>query len=77
MDLHNTLNLFAVLCMPESPTEALRRLYEVAEHQQGLFTTKQAKAAGRAENTRPYHVQAGNWIPEHRGIYRLALFSSD
>jgi len=27
-----------------------------------------------AENTHPYHVQAGNWIREHRGIYRLALF---
>jgi hypothetical protein len=42
--------------------------------QQGFFTTKQAKAAGFAENTHPYHVQAGNWIREHRGIYRLALF---
>ena len=60
--------------MPESRTKALRRLYEVAEDQQGLFTTKQAKAAGFAENTHPYHVQAGNWIREHRGIYRLALF---
>jgi hypothetical protein len=27
-----------------------------------------------AENTHSYHVQAGNWIREHRGIYRLALF---
>src|SRR5438105_4613982 len=25
-------------------------------------------------NTHPYHVQVGNWIREHRGIYRLALF---
>jgi hypothetical protein len=49
-------------------------LYETAEAQQGFFTTKQAKAAGFAENTHPYHVQAGNWIREHRGIYRLALF---
>src|ERR1700732_4795320 len=54
--------------------EAAKRLYEVAEGQQGFFTTKQAKAAGFAENTHPYHVQAGNWIREHRGIYRLALF---
>jgi predicted transcriptional regulator of viral defense system len=46
----------------------------VAEAQQGFFTTKQAKAAGFAENTHPYHVQAGNWIREQRGIYRLALF---
>ena len=53
---------------------AAKRLYEVAEGQDGFFTTKQAKAAGFAENTHPYHVQAGNWIREHRGIYRLASF---
>lgn len=50
------------------------RLYEIAEGQQGFFTTKQAKAAGFAENTHPYHVQAGNWIRDHRGIYRLSNF---
>lgn len=54
--------------------EAAKRLYEIAEGQQGFFTTKQAKAAGFAENTHPYHVPAGNWIREHRGIYRLASF---
>jgi predicted transcriptional regulator of viral defense system len=54
--------------------EAAKRLYEIAEAQKGFFTTKQAKAAGFAENTHPYHVQAGNWIREHRGIYRLASF---
>ena len=54
--------------------EAAKRLYEIAEDQQGFFTTKQAKAAGFAENTHPYHVHAGNWIREHRGIYRLCSF---
>jgi predicted transcriptional regulator of viral defense system len=54
--------------------EAAKRLYETAETQQGFFTTKQAKAAGFAENTHPYHVRAGNWIRERRGIYRLASF---
>src|SRR5437870_3622178 len=54
--------------------EASKRLYEIAEAQQGFFTTKQAKAAGFAENTHPYHVQAGNWIREYRGIYRLPNF---
>jgi predicted transcriptional regulator of viral defense system len=58
----------------QSHREASRRLFAVAEQQQGFFTAKQAKAAGFAENTHPYHVQAGNWIREHRGIYRLALF---
>jgi len=60
--------------MTEPRTEAHRRLYEIAESQQGFFTTKQAKAAGFAENTHPYHVHAGNWLREHRGIYRLARF---
>jgi predicted transcriptional regulator of viral defense system len=54
--------------------EAANRLYEIAEGQQGFFTTKQAKGVGFTENTHPYHVQAGNWIREHRGIYRLASF---
>ena len=60
--------------MAQSHREASRRLFEIAEQLQGFFTTKQAKAAGFAENTHPYHVQVGNWIREHRGIYRLALF---
>ena len=60
--------------MAQSHREASRRLFEFAEQQQGFFTTKQAKAAGFAENTHPYHVQVGNWIREHRGIYRLVLF---
>ncbi len=60
--------------MAQSHREAARRLFQIAEEQQGFFTTKQAKAAGFAENTHPYHVQAGNWIREYRGIYRLALF---
>ena len=60
--------------MTQSHREAFRRLFELAEQQQGFFTAKQAKSAGFAENTHPYHVQVGNWIREHRGIYRLALF---
>jgi predicted transcriptional regulator of viral defense system len=62
--------------MAQSHREASRRLFEIAEQQQGFFTTKQAKSAGFAENTHPYHVQVGNWVREHRGIYRLALFPS-
>jgi predicted transcriptional regulator of viral defense system len=54
--------------------EAARRLYEIAQSQQGFFTTKQAIRAGFAEKTHSYHVNAGNWIREHRGIYRLADF---
>jgi hypothetical protein len=62
--------------MAQSHREASQRLFDLAEQQQGFFTTKQAKASGFAENTHPYHVKAGNWIREHRGIYRLTLFPS-
>src|SRR5208337_4334820 len=60
--------------MRKERKDAQRRLFEIADAQQGFFTTKQAKAAGFAENTHPYHVQAENWIREYRGIYRLASF---
>src|SRR5258708_37846219 len=54
--------------------ETARRLYVTAQSQQGFFTTKQASRAGFAEKTHSYHVKVGNWIREHRGIYRLADF---
>ena len=59
---------------PSRTVQRRSALFEVAQEQQGFFTAKQAKAAGFAENTHPYHVQVGNWIREHRGIYRLAQF---
>ncbi|MGH7719123.1 MAG: type IV toxin-antitoxin system AbiEi family antitoxin domain-containing protein [Gemmatimonadaceae bacterium] len=49
-------------------------LYGVAERQGGLFTARQAREAGYADNTHPYHVRAGNWIRERRGVYRLTHF---
>ena len=60
--------------MPGPYKEAARRLHEIAQSQQGFFTTKQATRSGFAEKTHSYHVNAGNWIREHRGIYRLADF---
>ncbi len=59
--------------MPTS-NEREKGLYQIAEGQGGYFTTKQAVSLGYASNKRAYHVQAGNWFREHRGIYRLALF---
>ena len=50
------------------------RLFEIAEAQHGLFTTKQAKQAGYSEKAQYYHARAGNWIRDHRGIYRLARY---
>jgi predicted transcriptional regulator of viral defense system len=50
------------------------RLYQIAVLQGGFFTTRHAREAGYADNTHPHHVRSGNWIREHRGIYRLARF---
>jgi predicted transcriptional regulator of viral defense system len=58
----------------QTSNEPQRELYRIAEAQGGYFTTKQAASLGYASNKRAYHVQAGNWLREHRGIYRLALF---
>ncbi len=52
----------------------LAALYEIAEGQQGLFTARQATALGFLLGSQAHHVKAGNWIREHRGIYRLARF---
>lgn len=55
-------------------TETARRLFEIANAQRGFFTAKQAKDVGYFEESLVYHVRAGNWIREHRGIYRLANY---
>lgn len=60
--------------MPGPHQEALRRLRDLAQSQQGFFTTKQAIRSGFAERTHAYHVQSGNWIREHRGIYHLVEY---
>ena len=57
-----------------SEVPAADRLFEIAEAQHGLFTTKQAKRAGYSEKAQHYHARAGNWIRDYRGIYRLARF---
>ena len=49
-------------------TESSRNLYEVAEPQSGFFTTKQAIEAVYDESKHGYHVRAGNWIREYRGM---------
>jgi predicted transcriptional regulator of viral defense system len=57
-----------------SRQQAESHLYHLAESQGGYFTARQAKASGYADNTHAYHVRAGNWIRERRGIYRLVRF---
>ena len=50
------------------------KLFHIAAAQGGYFTAFQAKQAGFSDNNHAYHVRAGNWIREWRGIYRLARF---
>lgn len=50
------------------------RLFDIAESQAGYFTMAQAVDTGFARSTHTYHVHAGNWVREHRGIYRLKRF---
>jgi predicted transcriptional regulator of viral defense system len=74
--LHISSNMVRICAMRKrrqlDPFSALMR---TAQEQQGYFTTKQAIAAGYADNTHPYHVRAGNWERVQRGIYRLAHLS--
>ena len=44
------------------------KLFEIAESQQGYFTSEQAKASGYKDNTHPYQVRSGHWVRVHRGI---------
>jgi hypothetical protein len=54
--------------------EAARRLHEIAQSQQGFFTTKQAIRSGFAEKTHSYHVKAGNWTVSTAGSTALPIF---
>lgn len=60
--------------MHKKSQDSENKLFEMAESQQGYFTSRQAKAAGYKDNTHPYHVRSGHWIRVHRGIYRLSKF---
>jgi predicted transcriptional regulator of viral defense system len=50
------------------------QLFAFAESQDGYFTMAQALEAGFARSTHSYHVKVGNWLREHRGIYRLRQY---
>ena len=61
------------MCAAVANTDA-EQLFEIAEAQQGYFTATQAVEAGYARSTHTYHVDAGNWLREYRGIYRLRRY---
>lgn len=60
----------------QQPLDPFNALTQIAQEQQGYFTTKQAIESGYADNTHPYHVRTGNWDRIQRGIYRLAHLSA-
>ena len=57
---------------PRSYVADERALTALAASQGGFFTSKQAASIGYTGPKRNYHVHAGNWIREQRGIFRLA-----
>lgn len=49
-------------------------LFEIADRQQGYFTTKQAVECGYSRTNFHRYLASGEWIKELRGIYRLAHY---
>src|SRR5258706_13071445 len=58
----------------ETRVEKSHRLFEVAESQQGYFTSADAKKLGYDYPLQHFHVKQGNWIRVDHGIYRLKKF---
>jgi predicted transcriptional regulator of viral defense system len=58
----------------ETRAEKSNRLFQVAESQQGYFTSADAKKLGYDYPHQYFHVKQGNWIRVDHGIYRLRKF---
>jgi predicted nucleotidyltransferase len=54
--------------------EKSERLFQLAESQQGYFTSSDAKSLGYDYPHQHFHVKQGNWIRIDHGIYRLKKF---
>ena len=50
-----------------------RTLVRLATAQGGFFTSNKLRPLATRPPKRNYHVHAGNWIRERRGIFRLAM----
>lgn len=64
------------MCVGEVSTDRPEwdRLFETAVVQEGLFTTKQAAAAGYSPQLLTHYVRTGKAVRLRRGIYRLVHF---
>lgn len=49
-------------------------LFEIADSQQGYFTTNQAVKCGYSRTNIHRYLSSGEWIKEQRAIYRLAHY---
>jgi predicted nucleotidyltransferase len=58
----------------ETRAEKSDRLFQVAESQQGYFTSSDARKVGYDYPHQHFHVKQGNWIRVDHGIYRLKKF---
>ena len=55
--------------------ESKEKLFEVADRQQGYFTSQQAEGCGYSRSNFHRFLSSGEWVKEIRGVYRLALYS--
>lgn len=49
-------------------------LFEIADRQQGYFTSQQAEKCGFSRSNFHFKLRSGEWLKEQRGIYRLARY---
>lgn len=49
-------------------------LFEIADRQQGYFTSQQAEECGFSRSNFHFKLRSREWIKEQRGIYRLARY---
>jgi predicted transcriptional regulator of viral defense system len=62
------------MARPPLTEPAWQALYDVAASQEGLFTTRQAAAAGYSDPLLAHHQKVGRITRIRRGIYRLVHF---
>jgi predicted transcriptional regulator of viral defense system len=56
------------------PSPDRKKIYQVAEHQAGYFTSRQARGAGYTRPLLSYHNRTDQFVRARHGIYRLSLF---
>lgn len=72
--LHDYTKQLYICAVRGRSKTAADALFEVAEAQQGYFTSKQAASVGYLLGSQAHHVKSGNWVRVERGIYRLTHF---